>query len=309
MLPRIGQSGNTLVGIVLAAGVLAIIGAGAASMQENFSRHSQIISLKVDSTTLARDVTAVMSSADVCSCQLNRDTNTARAAALNLDVSDLSQIPDIELGLLRNSCDFAINDNILAQSGAILTSSQSRLAVERVLIRHIRPVTSEKFVAILEISFPQTFGFRPISIPFRFSIDPAAGTPSTRKILNCGTVTNRIVSCPPNMELIGPPGSLGTFCIERNVRPTPAQWSDVEAQCQALNGSTPLGTFGLCHAQMIGVACRHATQSTFNTAVGEMNSTLYQNNSSTIFGFAGYGPDCGIASKSSLGPFRCCLFN
>lgn len=303
------QSGSALASLVIAAGVLGVIGAGVASMQENFGRSSIIINRRIDATSLAREATAVIAKNDVCSCQLNRDTNTPRAAYLNLDLSDINRIPDVNLGVLRETCEFSNSNNILAEAGLNVPGTQSRLTVDSVRIRNIRAITSEKFVATLEITFPQNTGLRAISVPFRFSIDPASGTASTRKITNCGVVPNRIITCPSTMELIGPPGAVGAFCIERNPRPVPASWSSADAQCNALQGSSPIGTFGMCHPQMVGVACLYATQSQFNRAVGEMHHNLYANDTSTTFGYSGYGPDCGQATKSQLGPFRCCLFN
>lgn len=247
-----------------------------------------------------------------CACNLDRDANAPRAAVLSIDTTNPNP-PDIDLRVLRSSCDFAAADNILAESALPLPRSTSRIDVDRVLLRNLRPIdAANRYSADLVVSFRSTgASHKPISIGMVLEIDPNSGSPSSRKIVNCGfPASKNVVSCPAGMELIGSPGAVGTFCVETTPRPPPATYSAAVATCQSLPAN-PIGTYRICPIEKLTIACQRGRSLTgLDGTQWEMVDNAWMPEDPNENHLFAAGAGCGsLGMARGFKAYRCCLTN
>lgn len=311
MLYKLGR-GFTAIETIVAVGISILIGVLIAPLitmtmgqMHSAGQKAEILELNLELIRWIRK--------SACACHLDRDQNTARAAALSLDTTN-SIYPNIDLGVVRESCDFTAADNIIVEAARPLPRSTSRLQVDQVLIRDIRPVdTGRRYSAELFVSFRQDgpTSHKPISIGMSMEIDTSSGLPSSRKILNCGfPAAKNIVACPGGMELIGYPGAVGTFCVETAPRPAPPTYSAAAAACQALPVN-PLGTFRICPIEKLTLACQIGrTLTGLNGTQWEMVDNAWQSDDPNDNHLFAAGAGCGsLGMARGFKAYRCCLTN
>jgi hypothetical protein len=185
-LRRRNQHGATLASVLvgLAVASIAILG-----INDLFKIHLDQVArtmAALDGVELRTDVAQVLSNPTLCTCQLDWTTNLQRASYLRINTTQ-SAPPDIDLGLLRSSCDFSSDDNIIAAAGRPLPRSQSRLHVDSVRITGLKRIAANKYRGMLSIglrSSTQGNVLAPVNHMVSFKLDPTT-PPESRRIQLC----------------------------------------------------------------------------------------------------------------------------
>lgn len=300
------SNGQTLMGVVVSSLIMTILGLAVAALTVNWQHSQKMHEQKMEIIDLQVFLAQFVDDRKICPCQLDKDVSGKTGVVLNTSVDP---IPDIDLLSLSNSC--TPGTDVVVINDAVMPSSRTGLTVDRVQIKKIIPTTGDRYTGELTVSFKSNPARRDIQVPLLFSIDPSTGTPTTRRIIDCGVpLPRRLVSCPSNAwELIGPPNAAGSFCIEKNPRPPPPVYSVARFECGQLNVTMPqpIGHFGLCQIERLGVACKYGKNINGLPGPGELIEDIFTKDTDIALTRFGFGR-CDVSGLIlGLGPYRCCL--
>lgn len=181
------ELGFSLVSTIVALGITGIIISAMASLFTFQHREMRGLKQKMASVNLNQYVLRAFQNPKNCSCHLDPTKNPTSLSPLTINTT--TSVPQaINLGTLRNGCDFGITTNIIAEVDGIVPNSAG-LTVKSVGIRNILPTGSaNEYQGTLILDYHQESvgtALNPVSLDLVFTVDPTSGTPAARPIDLC----------------------------------------------------------------------------------------------------------------------------
>ncbi len=174
--------GFTLVGALIAASVIGVVGLSIASILSNVSQHQKLMAQKFDAMTLQVMLTQMISLPEYCTSQLRDTPDLPRKFnALGVTTSAPSPTP-IDLGLIRTTSDPA--SPVLAQSGQPLPNSS--LIIDKVQLANIMQFSANRYIGELQVTFSNKsqLARRALTVP-GVLFDADVTDPTKAAITNC----------------------------------------------------------------------------------------------------------------------------
>lgn len=300
------QAGQGIVGVIVGLAVTFAVGLAATQFIIQQNRFLKSSSQKLELLELRGLMLQVLRNPSSCSCQLNPNVNTSIAS--RLVINTLSPTANINLGVIRSTCDFSSSQNIIARENQRLPNSTNQIRVTAIQLGKIASTgvpgsyRGELLVSVAGLLGETTSS--EISMPLYFSIDTKDGTATARPISSCSgdTVGAGIDRCPSGWTMIGPPRIAGTYCMETRTRSA----RDLPNAADDCASTQPLGRNNaqLCTREQLILACGLAGFA--GMPGGELMNINRASVSDThvinqgVCGFIGTVPGSGA-------PYRCCV--
>lgn len=296
--------GISLVSTLIGLGVVSVALLATTDMFKVATFSSSYLAQRLEQVDVYEEVVRTLSTEATCSCQLDKNLNTARATALSFNTL-ASPLVNINLQILRANCTFAATDNIVIQQGQRTSPGNGGLLVQSVQIKNIKQIDTNVFSGVFTVDFStenKKVALNKLEHRIAFEIDPNSGTATNRRISKCviGRSIAGPMECPTGFTMIGNPGNVQTFCIHTNEQP-PLYEPVADGYCGAL--ITDKYWSKVCNTNDLVAACHLGAGLKDMTDDWELND--------------GYGPgyvalngSCdarGFDTQYLHRPFRCCL--
>ncbi len=308
--------GQSVIEALISLTVLAAVLAALLMTADHFAHQTQELDWRLAANDQQSLISGLLSSVELCTCQLSRDLNPLAAPVLVVDTTTTAAttVQRIDLGKFRSTCDHSSTTNIVVEKGANTRVGNVLLRVNDVLINDIRfSGRPDEYIGRIEVALqrPDNRGLPSLKAQVRFRVDSTSGTPEARPIQQCIGLNETLpgyLTCPPGYRMLGAPGLTATECISETTKPS----------------ATIIAASRICHAEVYpgfaqGRLC-HSTTWTAACAAGIFHPSVAQeflgssfaiDNSLTLRVRTLSPSDCnGIPVIHSIGtarPFRCCL--
>lgn len=300
MLFKINQSGSALMMALIFVAFAAVV-AGAWSVLHDrqlksyklIEQRSELNDLRFTLETQFRETTS-------CGCLLSTPAFTVNTTLT--DGSQVLTVPQIRL----NEC-VPSSPNIVAVDQFI-----SGMTVTQIALVDLRAETPTTWNGRWQIRLSNILGLPEQYLIMNQSValDPVtlASTPTATRILSCvSRIAGRVVdTCAAGWVRVGPPGAVGTFCVDQNERAALTQSEAVVACGSVVNQPNNSGPAHLCNHTEWYSACRLATDMGGKTDNFEWNTEFGGANNRIVASGGGSCEATESRLRNSPTTFRCC---
>lgn len=183
--------GNTLIQVVIASGMMVVIGLGVMGMISNQNKEVGALSEKILVNELESQVKNMFSNNDYCACLLRGKTfNTTLGSEAIVAGDQLTQLPSgYSTGPLDATPCTVNSDNTIPISGTTLPNS--KMIVGTVGIGNMKILSPANYKADVLVTFTNTVrALKGMKIGIQFAINPALNTITNRPFVSCTTPTS-----------------------------------------------------------------------------------------------------------------------
>jgi hypothetical protein len=184
---NLGNSGMTIVEVMIAAGVMLAIMLAMLTLSDSQRKKVKAVYQKTELNELGSQLMQAFANRNVCTWQLvGSPANTIDTTSDPAQSSTVIALPAIYQGLNANS-------PVIAQPGQPLSLSSTGLIIGSISFTHIRrsgaaSANAADYVGNIEVQFlPASLArpFKPVRISQTVSVDLTSGSPAARPILSC----------------------------------------------------------------------------------------------------------------------------
>ncbi len=180
------ERGNSLIQVVIASGLVMIVGLAISSTIVNLNKEVKALTEKILIKEVETQIKSLILNGDFCSCLLRNktfDTTAGSEAIVNAD--QITQLPSgFSTGPLDASPCTVNSETIVPTVGTSLPGST--ISVESIGLTNMQIVSPANYKADIEVKFSNTVrSIRGIKAGLQFSIDPAVNAITNRPFLAC----------------------------------------------------------------------------------------------------------------------------
>lgn len=309
------ESGFSVMEALIAAGLLGMVAMLAARMTTSHISSLRFLGNKADTIDIKMQMQQVFANSDNCACQLNPDLTVDDSNDANLTFNPTITDGSQSLSLLRLKAGCALTSPVITANGAAISSD---LFADRVEFADLRPTENpNEWNGVWRVRLRaarERISLAFLDVPQTVNIQQTG--PNSAKIVSCkGPVSPGILAaCPPGMAMIGPPNSIGTFCIHTNRQPATGLF---QAKSACYNVGAGFGPGHLCDHNEWFAGCTDPSNAFADgTGVAEVVADFDGERYAVTAGRpgGGDGPGCRAVHwleyappASQTAPYRCCL--
>lgn len=266
MLFKINQSGSALMMALIFVAFAAVVAGAWSVLHDRQLKSYKLIEQRTELNDLLFTLETQFRETTSCGCLLSSPTFTVNTTLT--DGSQILSVPQIKL----NEC-VPASPNIVAVDQVI-----AGMTVTNIELVDLRAETPTTWNGRWQIRLSNILGLPEQYLIMNQSValDPItlAATPTATRILSCvSRIAGRVVNtCAPGWVRVGPPGAIGTFCIDQNERPELTQSDAVVACGSVVNQPNNSGPAHLCNHSEWYSACRLAADMNGKTDNFEWNT-------------------------------------
>lgn len=188
---RANQQGNSLIQVMIAAGIMSIIALSVASMLADQNKEIKAISEKLLTKEIESQMKALFANTDYCNCVFRGKKFNTVVGSEGLVSSD--QLTELKTGFTTLTTDTPPCSpqptSFIPTVGSTVTGSQ--LTIAEVGLTHMQLVSPTNYKADIKVKFGNSIrALNSIETNISFTIDPTANTPTNRPFASCGSTAS-----------------------------------------------------------------------------------------------------------------------